>query len=200
MVYLLKLDAEIRAMSHGKTSVDNIILSLLEKLRNEQKHGIPEWKDLIASILGEKALHDFDAMNNGQLIRLPPSTYDFGYRLECTQQRELDFGFDASSFFKKVVVGLREHTEAARAGLKEGDDIVWHTYVWQCQTDYARNMVLFVKKDEITKRIEYWPRGDQLVESWQLCVSEQRRLDPDYVLLGWEWIEPDKGLTDSLRQ
>lgn len=195
-MYLLKLDVEIRSATHSQKSVDDVILSLLEKLRNEQRHGIPEWKDLVASILGEKALHDFDAMNIGQLIRIPSNTYDFGYKLECTLQRELDFGFDASSFFKKVVVGLREQTEAARAGLKEGDEITWHTYAWQCQTDYARNMVLFVKHGEKMKRIEYWPRSEEFVESWKLRTGKQHRPDPGDILLGWEWIDSDEGIDE----
>lgn len=189
MVYLLQLDAAVRDASYNRQSVDEVVLLLLERLRNEERHGIPEWKELIMSVVGVKALLDFDAMNAGQLIHFPPDTFGPEYKLKRIRQRELDFGFDASSFFKRTVVGIREGSEAAKAGVQEGDEIIWNTYVWQCQTDYSRNMILEVRQGEKTKRIEYWPRSERFVESWQLSRRQTSLGDSEYALLGWEWIE-----------
>ena len=188
-MYLLQLDAEVRDATHNLQSVDEIVMLLLEKLRNEERHGVPEWKELIKSVLGVEALRGFGAMNDGQLIRLPSNTVGPEYRVERVRQRELDFGFDASSFFKRIVVGLKEGSRVAKAGVKEGDEIVWNTYVWQCQTDYDRSMVLDVRRGEEVTRIEYWPRSDHFVESWQLSTKRTSSADQEYALLGWEWID-----------
>jgi predicted metalloprotease with PDZ domain len=193
MLYLLQLDAQIRYASNQRQSIDSIVLELLLKRRNNQQHGILAWKALLWSVLGKKALEEFDAMNRGELIRLPAYTFRPEYILTRVKRRELDFGFDVSSFFKRLVVGLKESSEAARAGIQEGDAIIWNTYVWQCQGDYERCMVMDTRRDEggELKRLEFWPRAELLVESWivsRVCDSVEEGGAEKEIPDDWEWI------------
>lgn len=176
MLYLLQLDARIRHASHDPSCVDDLVLALLERRRNDQLHGILEWKEMLVRVLGGQALRDFDAMNKGELIRLPANTFGLRFDLSFLQQRELDFGFQAASFFKRQVSGLREYSPAAEAGIQEGDEIVWSTYVWQCQTHYNRQMVMNIRRhgDEDLLTVEFWPRGNRLVESWNVSKVYER--------------------------
>jgi predicted metalloprotease with PDZ domain len=194
MLYFLQLDAQIRRASNHMKCVDDLVLKLLAERRNNQQHGITAWKALVWSVLGHNALEEFDAMNRGELIRLPAYTFGPEIGLTRVERRELDFGFDVSSFFRKVVVGLKDGSEAARAGIQEKDAIVWNTYVWQCQGDYERWMVVDTSRPEggELKRLEFWPRSELLVESWIVskeCKSLEGSRVEERIPDDWEWID-----------
>ena len=112
-MYLAAVDAEIRAHTHNKRSLDDIVLKLLERTRaaeasggKEQGPTVADWQQLIGKELGSRGVR--------------------GYENMVAVGRPLDPGFDISSLSgpKRVIKGLVAGSPAALAGLLDGDEVI----------------------------------------------------------------------------
>ena len=164
----MKVNAQIQKASHGKRSVDDIVLALLDRSRAKEPYGAKEWLSLLTAELGPSALDDFNAMDAGEVMVPTSDCLTPDFKLIRHDQEVLDLGFDDSFYRTRVVRGLKAGSRAAEAGLKDGDEIVKNTFIWQVQGDFERNMKLFVKREGVGEvDIEYWPRSWEKVESYQ---------------------------------
>ena len=69
LVYMLKVNHEIRAVSKGKRSLDDIVLQLLRIERQEdRKPDVKDWLELAGQELGRDARPDYEAMLKGEMI------------------------------------------------------------------------------------------------------------------------------------
>ncbi|KAL7961346.1 hypothetical protein V8C34DRAFT_274447 [Trichoderma compactum] len=82
------------------------------------------------------------------------------------EQLALDMGFDQSSLADEIVSRVVENAEAAKGGLMNGDEILWHSRAKYCGTHYEDNFRLVVNRQGKTVNIEFWPRSNSVVKSW----------------------------------
>ncbi|KAF2121650.1 hypothetical protein BDV96DRAFT_641034 [Lophiotrema nucula] len=173
MLYLSKVDYQIRKATSDSKTVDTLILSILDRTKKQEPHSLVEWKAMIEELLGSEALKELEAMNDGETMRLPIDCFGTDWKLLPVDQRVLDFGFDMSSFQTRIISGLKSGSQAAKAGLRNGDEMVRNAYTWQCQEEYERSMEMTVKRGEELFDVKYWPRSEVMAESWQLRKVEK---------------------------
>jgi M61 glycyl aminopeptidase len=133
-MYLAAVDAEIRAHTHNKRSLDDIVLKLLERSRaaeassgKEQGPTVADWQELIGTELGSRGVRGYENMVAGMPIAPPANTFGPCFQpFRVDVGRPLDAGFDISSLSgpKRVIKGLVAGSPAALAGLLDGDEVI----------------------------------------------------------------------------
>jgi S1-C subfamily serine protease len=99
-----------------------------------------------------------------------PESGDFGpcFTRTTGRFRRFDLGFDPKSLVGgvKTIRGLDPASEAAKAGLRDGDVVTYSVAMDSVQGDQAQRLTLKVTRDGKTFPITYLPRGET-VDAWQ---------------------------------
>ena len=133
-MYLAAVDAQIRARTHNKRSLDDIVLKILERTRAAEVSGgkskapsVADWQELIVKELGSRGVRGYENMVAGMPIVPPANTFGPCFRpVRMPVGRPLDPGFDISSLSgpKRLIKGLVAGSPAALAGLLDGDEVI----------------------------------------------------------------------------
>jgi hypothetical protein len=133
-MYLASVDAQIRARTHNKRSLDDVVLELLNRTRAAEASGgkvkspgVADWQELIAKELGSRGVRGYENMVAGMPIAPPANTFGPCFQpFRAAVGRPLDPGFDISSLSgpKRVIKGLVAGSPAAQAGLLDGDEVI----------------------------------------------------------------------------
>ena len=167
-LYFEAVDAQIRAASKGKRSLDDLVRTMLTTRRNGQPMNEALYRKLLRAELGDKGLAEFDAMLAGGTVLPPSDAYGPGFRRVSQPLRRYDLGFDIASLQArpKIVHGLVKGSNADQAGLKEGDEILNSFPQDALQGDQQAYVTLDVKRASQTPHIRYQPRGE-IVQAYQ---------------------------------
>jgi predicted metalloprotease with PDZ domain len=160
-IYFAVLAGKIRRASGGKRSVDDPIRAMVALDRNEQPVSEATWIDLLRKELGEEgpAIHR-DMMSGRKLI---PESGDYGrcFRRISVKIPRFDLGFGGPEIKKRSVVeNLRPDSNAARAGLKEGDRVQYQSSTDGALRDPNMPVTMQVTRDGKTFEVTYLPRGE----------------------------------------
>lgn len=175
-MYFAVLNGEIHHASGGRRSVDDLVRVMVAMQRDEGKEPTEaDWVTLLRNELGEPGVELHRAMLSGEKVMIPRSDA-FGpcFRRVKAKVRRYDLGFGGVPLKRhKVVADLRANSEAAKAGLRNGDEI---EYVDSTEgTMRHPDMPLHMKVTRNGKTFEtsYLPRGD-LVDAyqWELILGE----------------------------
>lgn len=160
-LYFAEVNAEIRRRSHGKRSLDDLVLRMIERRRQGLPVSEAAWVSLLKQALGNRGVAQFHAMIAGKLI-VPPSDA-FGPCFERTKAplRRYQLGFDSAVLMEpaRIVRGLVPGSAAARAGLRNGDHIVKPVPQDAIQADQKATLTLLIERAGKTFPITYLPRG-----------------------------------------
>ncbi|KAI9745653.1 MAG: hypothetical protein M1818_001187 [Claussenomyces sp. TS43310] len=169
-VNLISADIKTRRAAGNSEShkIDLSVYEMLEKRRNDQPCGARAWEELVMEAYGELAAQDLASMAAGDVLHVAAPFFGSKHNNTKVEQATLDYGLDVESFDRRIVSGLKDGSRAAAAGLRNGDRVVWNSYLWQCAGDYDRKMEVVVDRVGEHVRIERWPRTYQKVESWQV--------------------------------
>lgn len=171
-LYFAKVDADIRAASQNKRSLDDLVRTMLHTRLRGEPMDQSLWLRLLRAELGEKGITEFEAMIAGGTV-LPPSDA-FGPCFQRTTKplRRFDLGFDPASLLEspKIVRGLKEGSEAATAGLRNGDEILNTFSQDGLQANQTAYLTLKVKRDGEELSIRYQPRGE-IVSAYQWEIN-----------------------------
>lgn len=160
-MYFAVLNGKIARASGGKRSVDDLILKMVQ----QKGDGIDEayWLSLVTQELGADGAAFHAAMLRGELML--PESGDFGACFTRTtgQVRRFDLGFEPKSLVGdvKTIRDLAPGSEAAKAGLRNGDVVTYAVAMDSLQGDPARTLTLQVTRDGKTFPLTYLPRGEQ---------------------------------------
>lgn len=162
-LYLARTDDAIRTRSGGKRSLDDIVRELRRRQVKGEAYGIAQWLDLVGQQLGPQvAKRDYDAMVSGALLAAPAHRFAPCLRTERHDERLFELGFARASLGDRVVRGLDPASEAARAGVREGDAIVEVGDLSKIRSDPALPMTLTLRREGQLVRLSYPPRGAQV--------------------------------------
>ena len=166
-LYLAQTDAAIRRASNGRKSLDDIVRAIRARQVAGQPYGIPVWLELVGAEIGrEAAERDYRRMTSGAAI---PPEGAFGPCFTAVREARpiFDLGFARRSLNDDAVVqDLRPDSNAARAGLRNGDVILDYTDLRDVTADPAAAMTLRFRRDGAEQSISYVPRG-AAVEHWR---------------------------------
>jgi predicted metalloprotease with PDZ domain len=167
-MYFAVLDEKIRKASGGKRSLDDLIREMVR--RRAAGETVPEagWLDILAKDLGDEGRRVHADMLAGKLML--PGSEAFGPCFVRTtgRFRRFDLGFEPKSLVGdvKIIRGLKPDSEAAKAGLKDGDVVTYSVAMDSVQGDQTRLLTLNVTREGKTFPITYLPRGE-VVDAWQ---------------------------------
>ncbi len=168
-MYFADLDAMIRKKSGGKRSVADLIRSMSERAQEGQTLSQAVWLRLLRQELGPAgpALHH--RLLAGALIL--PASNAFGpcFRRVVRRIPIFDLGFAMKSlplFGPKIIQGLRPGSNAAKAGLRNGDRVSYAAALDDIQSNIHETLTLHVTRDGRTFSITYLPRG-KLADAYQ---------------------------------
>lgn len=158
-LYLARTDAAIRAASGGRRSLDDVVREIRRRQEADEPYGIPEWLQLVgAEIGGEQAERDYQSMTSGAAVA-PAGAFAPCFTAVSDPQPIFDLGFARSSLNDSATVReLRTDSNAARAGLREGDTILDYTDLKELTADPAAQMTMRIRRGAEEHTITYLPR------------------------------------------
>jgi predicted metalloprotease with PDZ domain len=162
------LDGKIRRASGGKRSLDDLILEMVRRRRDGEALAESAWVDLVAKELGEEGRRLHADMLAGGLMLPEPGDFGPCFTRTTGKFRRFELGFDPKSLVGavKTIRGLQSDSEAAKAGLRNGDVVTYSVALDGVQGDQDRKLTLQTTRDGKTFPITYLPRGE-VVEAWQ---------------------------------
>ncbi|GAM86976.1 hypothetical protein ANO11243_049970 [Dothideomycetidae sp. 11243] len=170
-IYLTRADQQIQQKSRGKRSLDDLVMQLLDNMRDDGDFSMTAWSALMAGELGDVALTELEDMVNGAVVRLLPTISMPPLEILREDREVLDVGFNVSSLSCHIIEGLRPGSRAERAGVKEGDRILESISLWILAADYDMNNVMTLSRPGKPGGdifvVEYWPRSGIKVECYQ---------------------------------
>ena len=159
-LYLAQTDAAIRRASNGRRSLDDVVKELRARQTSGRPFGIPQWLELVGAELGrERAERDYRRMTSGAALE-PEGAFAPCFTAALEPRAVFDLGFARRSLNDDATVReLRADSNAARAGLRDGDVILNSTELNGLVRDASARMTLQIRRDGAEQMIEYLPRG-----------------------------------------
>ncbi len=168
MLYFASVDDALRKSSGGKTSLDTLVMALLERGQDGSATRNADWEAVLDQYLGPKAVQDFRAFIGGEMPL--PATDAFGpcFQRVTKRLRRYELGFEPAVLAepRRVVRGLIARSAAAKAGLRNGDEIVDPVPQDAIQGEQTRLLTLRIKRGDAAFSVTYLPRGET-VDAWQ---------------------------------
>jgi len=163
-LYFATVDADIRARSGGKRSLDDIVRTMLDTRRAGKPMNEALWRTLLEAELGKPGIAAFEAMLAGATITPPSNAFGPEFHRTTRMLRRFDLGFDPESLLAKprVVQGLKPGSNAAQAGLRDGDEILNTFSQDGLQGDQDAYLTLDIKRGGETLHLRYQPRGESV--------------------------------------
>lgn len=170
MLYFANLDAKLR-QAGSPHSVLDFVRQLNRARTAGQSITAASWVELLRREAGEWAVRDWQAMVAGQLLQ--PSPGAFG--LCCTSRPvparvfEMGFALPRSIQVGRHIEGLVANSAAARAGLREGDEIAVAVNLLPIYSQLDQPVTITVRRGTALVPITYQPRGAQVdAFQWEL--------------------------------
>jgi predicted metalloprotease with PDZ domain len=161
-LYFAQVNAEMRGSTHGRRSLDDLVLKMIARHRQGQPVDEAAWIALVRQALGSRGVAQFRAMMSGKLVVPPSDAFGPCFERTTAPLRRYQLGFDSAVLMEpsRVVRGLIPGTAAARAGLRNGDRIVKPVPQDSIQADQGATLTLLIERDGRTFPITYLPRGE----------------------------------------
>ena len=163
-MYFAVLNGKIRRASGGKRSMDDLIGTMIVRARVGQPVTEAVWVEMLRKEIGADGPAVHRSMMAGGLML--PASEDFGacFRRTTKKIRRFELGFNPKSLVggEKTIRGLMAESEAAKAGLREGDKVSYAVALDAVQGNVHRMLTLQVTRDGKTFPITYLPRGEAI--------------------------------------
>lgn len=167
-VLLAQLDGLIGEATKGEKSVDDVVLGLYKLRLEERPCTIYELNKMVSDIIGREVYEEvYAAFFRGDLIVPGENCLKrHGLKLVKKDWHRFELGFDTESLRLHKVSGLVKGSNAEKAGVKEGDEIVKGLALWTVEDSLDGNMRVTVLRAGQELDIEWWPRSDEVVEAY----------------------------------
>jgi predicted metalloprotease with PDZ domain len=163
-VYLVDTDDAIRSRSHGARSLDDVVRELYRRKTRGEPYGIGEWISLVGKEIGAgDAQRTYDAMVSGEVLTPPAGRFAPCLQIVERPTRAFQLGFARASLNDdRVVRDLVPSSEAARAGVRDGDLIVDVDGLQAAREHDTSTLTLKLRRAGTESSVTYLPRGQQV--------------------------------------
>ncbi len=161
-IYFAVLNGKIKRASGGKRSIDDLIRAMVQLDREEKAITEQTWIDLLQKELGDEGPAIHKGMMSGEATLVPESD-DYGpcFRRVAVKIPRFDFGFGGQDVTRRSVVeNLRPGSNAAKAGLKEGDKVTYTFSTDGALRDPNMMVTMHVTRGDQTFDVSYLPRAE----------------------------------------
>lgn len=161
MLYLANTDAEIRTASRGRRSLDDVEQALVAARRAGKTVGLDQWLALVSHELGPRAVVEYKAMASGMKIEPRANVFAPCLKPVPAAMRMFELGFEHRSMTGggHRVQGLVADSQAAKAGIQNGDLILDHSDIQDTEGRADAEMILTLKRGNQVFTADYLPRG-----------------------------------------
>lgn len=163
-LYFAQLNGMIRGRTHGRRSIDDLVRIMVRKSRNGEEITDETWLTLIRQEIGEAAVSLTRSMLNGGRVIPPSDAYGPCFRRYLTTQRRYELGFTVKRGAPGApmpVTDLVPASEAAKAGLQNGDQVVLPLMTSEGQRrDPQATVTAQVMRGDRTFSLTWLPRGE----------------------------------------
>jgi predicted metalloprotease with PDZ domain len=168
--YFATVDEAVRKASHKRRSLDDLVLAMLERQRSKHSLSVADWEDIVAKEIGPAARAQLHSFLEGALQL--PSSSAFGpcFIRTRVRLRRFDLGFEPEVLTEpdRVIRGVETNSEAYRAGVRDGDVIVFPVPQDALQSSQTAQISLLIRRDGHEFPVTYLPRGEALdAPQWQ---------------------------------
>ncbi|HVI97555.1 MAG TPA: hypothetical protein VM657_00655 [Sphingomonas sp.] len=180
-MYFAVLNGEIVHESGGTRSIDDLVRAMVAIQRDEGKEPTEQdWIALLRGELGDKGVRIHEGMMAGTM-RMVPRSDAFGpcFRRVEAEVRRYDLGFGGPQLKRlKVVENLRPGSEAARAGLRNGDRLDYADSTEGTMRHPDMKLTVKVTRGDRTFETSFLPRGAPMrIYQWELVPDSATRKD-----------------------
>ena len=163
-LYFASLDAQLKRITRGKVSVIDLVNQVTTWNREGKTVSDSSWRQLLASKAGDWAVRDFEAMESGRLL-IPDRDCFPGFVPQKIQSGLFDPGFQKPLRIRagEKIEGLDLSSNAAKAGLKEGDVIAKTIAINDAYNSYDNYLTITVKREGKEIPIRFQPRKGAVV-------------------------------------
>jgi hypothetical protein len=167
-LYFATVNDQVRKASHGKRSLDDLLLPLLQRRQEKGAIERSDWEEALTRELGQAGLQDFHSMLAGKQVLPASDAFGACFRRTTKPLRRYELGFDPKVMAERqrIVRELQPGSAAARAGLKNGDEILKPFGQDTVQQDQDKTITLDIRREGKTLSITYLPRGET-VQAYQ---------------------------------
>jgi predicted metalloprotease with PDZ domain len=178
MLYFAVVDDAVRKKSHGKRSLDDLLLQMLALEKRGKALSNSDWESVLRAQLGEGAVTQFRESLAGQMPI--PASDAFGpcFARTTAYVRRYELGFSPGVLTepKRIVRGLIPGSAAESAGLQNGDEIIHPVPQDEIQGNQSEWLKLDIRRNGKEIPLTYLPRGQE-VEVYQ-WIRVPGRPDP----------------------
>lgn len=167
-LYFATVDDAVRKASQRKRSLDDLLLAMVQRRHDHGDIHRQDWEEIVNAELGARGLDDFHAMLAGKLVLPASDTFGPCFRRTTRPLKRYVLGFDPSVMAerKRIIRGLLPDSAAAKAGLRNGDEILKPFGQDSVQENQHQTLTLQVRRDGKDFTITYLPRGET-VQAYQ---------------------------------
>jgi hypothetical protein len=167
-MYFAVVDEEVRAVSGGKRTLDDLLLAMLDRRRQNLPVDESAWVEMVTKELGEKGKTEFEAMLAGAIQLPEPGGFGPCFTRTTKMLRRYQLGFEPKVLTepKRIVRGLIAGSAAERAGIRDGDEITQPVPQDRIQGEQEGVLTLKLSRDGRPLEINYVPRGET-IEAYQ---------------------------------
>lgn len=167
-VLLTQLDGMICKATGGEKSMDDVILALYKMRLGGEPCTIHDFSSIVSNIIGREAYDEvYAAFFRGDLIVPAEDSLErHGLKLLKRDWNRFELGFETDSLRAFKVKGLVKGSNAEKAGVREGDEIVQSFMLWTVEDNLDGNMKITVLRDGREVGLEWRPRSDEVVEAY----------------------------------
>ena len=163
-LYFAQVDAQIRAASGGKRSLDDVIRELFAKRDEDDNLTREMWLEALKKEIGPQALAEFESVIiKGGDLNLDAAAFGPEFTKVPAVFRKFELGFDEKALLapaEKRISGLVGGSAAEQAGLKNGDLVLDPVDLLELKKNDRLLLRTRVQRGDQTLDIEYLPRGN----------------------------------------
>jgi len=160
-ILALWLDGQIRGQSKNKSSLDAVMLTLVRQ--SSERPAMELSSRRVMQVAGEhlsrksrKMMHRL--VEEGVSIPIPDFVRNPCVHLTADHVSLFDLGFDSDVLrSKNLISGVREDSEAFKAGVRDGQEVLGMSIYWG---DVSKPVKLTVRSAAGQQTIEYVPKGN----------------------------------------
>lgn len=159
-VLALWLDAQIRGQTKNRFSLDTVMLTLARE--GSENPAVELSSERVLRVagkhLGRKSRKQLlNLVEDGVSIPIPDFPQSPCVRVSTVELALFDLGFNEDVLrSKNLVAGVREDSEAFKAGVRDGQEVLGMSVYWN---EVSKPVQLTVRAGSGQQRIEYFPKG-----------------------------------------
>ena len=161
-MYFAVLVGQLRAASHGKVTLDTLLLAMLEREHRAMPVDLQAWRALVQQHLGAPGVAQLDAMLGGAVMLPEPGGFGPCFTRVTKPMRRYLLGFEPAVLVEpqRIVRGLVTGSAAERAGVRNGDAITKPVPQDMIQGQQDATLTLELLRDGQPLTVTYLPRAE----------------------------------------